>query len=111
MEKTYLEQVGSRIRLYRHRMDLSRKDLANLAGVRTSVVLQMENGDSSVTLEDVVKICKALNRSTDHILTGEMGISEWISLCRRLQYIPELDSDKLREVARAFWETCPHSVR
>ena len=110
MNENYLKQVGKRVKTSRNRMDLSRMDLATLAGVSTQTLIAMEDGEISVSMEDVVRICKALNRSADYILMGEMGIPEWESLDRKLQYLPGLNGERMKEIARAFWETCPNSV-
>lgn len=107
MEKTYLKEVGERLCRARIRNELSKMNLAGLAHVSTEAVKNMERGDVPVGIEDAVKICRALNYSVEYMLTGEMGLAELIRCNQKFLELPELDPEKIRAVAQAFWETCP----
>ncbi|MBO5214214.1 MAG: helix-turn-helix transcriptional regulator [Clostridia bacterium] len=109
VDQPYLKELGKRLLLCRTQKDLSRKDLGILAGIPTATVLQMEQGEE-VSLETIVKICKALHCSTDYLLTGALGIPEWTALQRKLAHLPEQSADNMQKIFQALWESCPKSV-
>ncbi len=107
MEKTYLKEVGERLCRARIRNELSKSNLADLAHVSPHAVKIMERGDTPVGIEDAVKICRALHCSIEYMLTGEIGLEEFIACNQRFMKLEPPDPEKLRAVAQIFWETCP----
>lgn len=53
-------EIGSRIKAIRKRENLSQEKLAELAGLNTSYIGQIERGDKNPSVETVYKISKAL---------------------------------------------------
>lgn len=111
MEKTYLQQVGERLKECRNRNFLSRKELAYLADVPISSVVMMEKGEKAIGIEDALKICKELDYSVEYILTGNCGVTELVRLNQRIMKAPEVKTENLQKVAQAFWNTCPKLFR
>lgn len=54
-----------------------------------------------------MKICRALNCSLEYMLTGEMGLAEFLRCNQVIADLPELDTANLRKIAQAFWDTLP----
>ncbi len=111
MEKTFLEHVGDRVVAGRIRRGLSRKRLAERAGVHISSVLRMERGQEAVNIEDAVKICNELEFSVEYILTGNCGMTEFLQTLQIISNMPGMNYKNLHQVAFAFWETVPHNSK
>ena len=111
MKESYLKQVGNRLLHCRSQKDLSRKDLAALAGIPTATVLKIEQGEEEVGIETIIKVCAALHCSTDYLLTGELGSLEWAALNRKIMSLPEQSDENMRKIFRALWESSPKSVQ
>lgn len=61
-------EFGDRLRKLRKERKLTQKELANLIGVKNSVISFYEVGDRTPSLEVLVKLSKALRVSTDILL-------------------------------------------
>ncbi len=111
MEKTYLEQVGERLFQCRTRDFLSRRELAERAGVPVSSVKMMERGEKAIGIDEALKICNQLDCSIEYILTGNFGLREMIRLNHKIFNMPEMSTENLQKVAHAFWSNCPKVFR
>lgn len=56
-------EVGSRIKSQRKKHGISQEKLAELSGLNTSYIGQIERGDKNPSIETVYKIAKSLNIS------------------------------------------------
>ena len=65
-------RVGTALRAYRLRRDLSQSDLARLAGVSPSAISQVERGERGLSLETVMALSARLNVTLDELLGGEV---------------------------------------
>lgn len=90
-------EFGDRLRQLRKDRKLTQKELANLIGVKNSVISFYEVGERTPSLEVLIKLSKALHVSTDVLLGIEKsetidvsGLSE-----KDKQYIQSL-IDRLR---------------
>lgn len=61
-------EFGDRLRQLRKERNLTQKELANLIGVKNSVISFYEVGDRTPSLEVLIKLSKALHISTDKLL-------------------------------------------
>ena len=72
MNKPYSpKEVGSRIRLRRDQMGLSREDLAQLSGISVRQLSDIELGHTSMSVKSLVQLVDVLNVSSDFILFGQ----------------------------------------
>lgn len=74
MKRNYhldLKAIGVRIRFQRENLNLSRERFAEIVGLSTFYIGQIERGDRSMSLETLSKISNTLNISTDYILQGQ----------------------------------------
>lgn len=62
------KMLGARLRAVREQRGLSQGKLARLAGTHPQSISQIERGIRGVTVQQVVKIARALRLSTDEIL-------------------------------------------
>ena len=93
------EQVGQRLRLLRQDRGLSQVELALKLELSQSNLSAIERGARGVTVNQVVRIARALGASTDEILLDreapEAGNRPGKKLMRRLRRIEELsDGDQ-----------------
>jgi len=65
--------IGQRIRLRRMEMDLNQDQLAELVGVSTSFIGQIERAEKSATLDTYDRICDVLGLSLDYVARGVMN--------------------------------------
>lgn len=61
-------EFGDKLRQLRKERKLTQKELANLIGVKNSVISFYEVGDRTPSLEVLIKLSKALHISTDVLL-------------------------------------------
>ncbi|MBQ8255080.1 MAG: helix-turn-helix transcriptional regulator [Clostridia bacterium] len=90
-------EFGNRLRQLRKNRKLTQKELANLIGVKNSVISFYEVGDRTPSLDVLVKLSKALHVSTDVLLGIEKSETVDISglADKDKQYIQYL-IDRLR---------------
>ncbi|MDZ7772366.1 MAG: type II toxin-antitoxin system Y4mF family antitoxin [Balneolaceae bacterium] len=56
-----MSKLGAHIRWHRSRSGLTQAELADLAGVGKTAVFDIEHGKSTVQLDTLHRICRALN--------------------------------------------------
>ena len=57
------DEIGKIIKLHREKADLTQLELAELAGTGKTVIFDIEKGKSTVKLDTLLKIFRALNIS------------------------------------------------
>jgi transcriptional regulator with XRE-family HTH domain len=65
-------RVGTALRAYRLRRQLSQSSLARLAGVSPSAISQVERGERGLSLETLLDLAARLNVTIDELLGGEI---------------------------------------
>ncbi len=63
-------EIGKRIRTEREKLDLSREKLAELTGVSTYYIGQIERGERKMSLDTLMEVSSCLHLSIDYILRG-----------------------------------------
>lgn len=67
---------GLRVKELRLEKGLSQEKLANLAGVDRTYMTQVENGKRNISIENIKKICGALNVSMKNFFDGSQFMNE-----------------------------------
>lgn len=88
-------EIGARLRALRKSRDMTQVELAKVLGTQQTAVSQVEVGNRGLTVQQVVKLAKALRVSTEAILgaTNAVGHEELPTdrkLLRRLRQIEKL---------------------
>ena len=73
--KDFLKHVGENIRTARKNKDLTIETLSELAGISESFLGTVERGESSISLETLIKLCEALGVSSDSLIMDGKEIS------------------------------------
>ena len=61
MKREVLVKFGNKVREQRLKLHLSQEKLASRAGVHRTYIGMIERAEKNITLENIQKICKALN--------------------------------------------------
>ena len=93
--------IGAKIRLERERLDLTREKLAEIIGLSSFYIGQIERGDRKMSIDTLAKIANTLHISVDYLLNDsniynqELEIKEYISVSENpdKSYNPMLDDD------------------
>ncbi len=67
-----LAQMGSRILKRRKQLRMTQEELAEKAGVMPQTISTAELGKKALRPENIVRICTALDISTDYLLMGKI---------------------------------------
>ena len=85
--------IGARVRTLRQEKDLTQTELAKLLGTRQTAVSEIERGNRGLTVQQLVKLARALNTSPDAILgegNGHPPRPKSAKILRRLHRIEQL---------------------
>ena len=63
-----MEITAKRIKIIRERLKLSQSELARLSGVDQSCISRAESNENRLSLENLYKICKALDTTSDYLI-------------------------------------------
>lgn len=97
------KEIGQRLRNIRAQKGVTQKDLAAILGTNQSHVSNVERGDRGITVQQLVKIARALKISTDHVLGEDApasgnGHTLDPRLVRRLEKIQKLPPKQRRSL-------------
>lgn len=99
------KQLGDRVRALREQRGLSQAQLAEMVSTHPQSLSQVERGIRSLTLQQVVKLSRALKVSTDEILgepgrspEGVVGDRKLLRRVRRIQELPPSQRAALLEM-------------
>lgn len=67
------KEIGDRLRAHRQARNLTQVQLARILGTQQTAISQVELGNRGLTVQQVVKLAKALHVSTDAILGPSRG--------------------------------------
>lgn len=59
--------VGPRIRARRRELDISQADLAGRLGLHQTTVAKWETGERSISLSDLIRVCRELDLSVEAV--------------------------------------------
>ena len=82
-----LNQIGQRIRKHRERSRLSQEQLAERADVSSQTISTAETGKKRLRVENIIKICEALEISPDYLLLGKISPQDLTILSDKLSQL------------------------
>jgi len=101
-----MKKLGIRVKNFRERLEISQEELARLLGVARPTISQMENGERKISAEEIPKLSKIFNVSSD-ILLGLKKEPEMVLRESTRTYkakpeirinIPQKNLEKFREI-------------
>lgn len=86
-----LKAIGKRIQNRRKQRGYTQEQLADLLDVSIQMISNLERGNKSIRIENLVNLCDVLDVSTDFILTGKESIQDIHASAAKLLYLSEKD--------------------
>lgn len=108
----YLDNAGERIRFEREKLGLSRESFAEIVGLSSFYIGQLERNERSMSVDTLIKICDSLNVSMDYILKGYIKYMENIAVLEAFQnyYSEEMDSE-IKELLSILSGTSTENIK
>lgn len=99
-------EMGARIATRRKQLGYTQEQVAELAGLSHQFFSSVEAGKKNMRAENVVKLCRALNVSTDYILTGKSNAIDMNNLTAMLQPLDEKQLRCAEEIIKNLLVAC-----
>jgi len=96
--------VGARVRALRQEKDLTQTALAKLLGTTQTAVSEIERGNRGLTVQQLVKLARALKTSPDAILGEENGhpprpkSAKILRRLHRIEQLPQAQQDAVLKI-------------
>ena len=84
-----LRSIGQRVSVRRQELKLTQEQLADQMDVSLQMISNLEQGRKAIRPENLIKLCRALNISSDYILTGQRSGIENTELTRKFALLTE----------------------
>lgn len=89
MDQQKKKEMGKRIRAWREKRGYTREQLSGLSALSPRFIANIEFGDTSISLDTLIALCRALSCSSDSILFGgEVQPEAWAEEIACLQNLP-----------------------
>lgn len=98
------KEVGERIMVTRTMRKYTRECLAELAGISSKFLYEIECGKKGFTVRVLYELCKALDVDSDYILTGRGNVVYDKKLMNSLELFGEGQREKLGMILRGIYE-------
>lgn len=83
-----LTQMGNRLFTRRKQLRLTQEEIAERTELTTQTISTAETGRKALRPENIVKLCDALDCSTDYLLRGAIAPEDVSSLFKKMQGLP-----------------------
>ena len=70
-DELLMKEIGTRIKRRRKQLEITQEHLAEAMDVSVQMISNLEQGKKAIRPENLVKLCRVLKVSADHILMGE----------------------------------------
>ena len=97
-----LKQIGNRILNRRKQLRLTQEELAEKAGITPQTVSSAELGKKALRPENIIRVCSALDISTDYLLLGEVNASDRWTLISRISNLHLAQYRHLEDIINSF---------
>lgn len=92
--------IGRRIALRRNQLGLTQAEAAEMAGLTQQFFASVETGRKNMRADSIVKVARALNVSTDYLLTGSVTDFERTHLTKMLEPLDEAQLYMVEEIIK-----------
>lgn len=97
-----LKQIGNRILSRRKQLRMTQEELAEKAGITPQTVSSAELGKKALRPENIIRICSALDISTDYLLLGKVSAGDHSVLLSRIANLPPIQYRHLEDIINSF---------
>lgn len=91
-----LMEIGKRIQNRRKQLGFTQEHLADEMNVSVQMVSNLERGNKSIRIDNLIRLCQILDVSTDYILTGKENNSDISALTQQIAALPEKEKGMIR---------------
>ncbi len=98
MDAMNLKEIGRRISERRRQLGYTQEQMAEWMNVSIQMISNLERGNKSMRIENLLKISVLLNISTDYILRGTKGVADTSDVARQLEKLSERDFQMVRMI-------------
>ncbi|MCM1192566.1 MAG: helix-turn-helix domain-containing protein [Acetatifactor muris] len=97
-----LNQIGNRILSRRKQLRMTQDELAEKAGITPQTVSTAELGKKALRPENIIRICSALEVSTDYLLLGEVNNYDHSLLSAKISDLSPAQYRHLEDMINSF---------
>lgn len=91
-----LMEIGKRIQSRRKQLGFTQEQLSDEMNVSVQMVSNLERGNKSIRIDNLIRLCQILDVSTDYILTGKENNSDISALTQQIAALPEKEKGMIR---------------
>lgn len=97
-----LQQIGKRILERRKQLRLTQEELAECAGITPQTVSSAELGKKALRPENIIRICSALEISTDYLLLGKVTEQDCELLSSKISCLMPSQYRHMEDIINSF---------
>ena len=97
-----LRQIGNRILGRRKQLRMTQEELAEKAGITPQTVSSAELGKKALRPENIIRVCSALDISTDYLLLGKVSDGDHSVLLSKVANLPPIQYRHLEDIINSF---------
>lgn len=93
-------EIGRRIATRRNQLGLTQEQAAEKAGLTQQFFASVETGAKNMRAESIIKVSRALNVSTDFLLTGQVSDIDCDNITAMLKPLTDQQFLKMEDIIR-----------
>lgn len=97
-----LTQIGKRILARRKQMRMTQEELSEKAGITAQTVSSAELGKKALRPENIIRICSALEISTDYLLLGKVSANDYSQLSSKVSSLTPTQYRHLEDIINSY---------
>lgn len=102
MSEADLKEIGKRIQQRRKQQGLTQEQLAEMMNVSIQMISNLERGNKSIRIENLIRLCQLLDVSTDYILTGKTSASDFSETVKQIVHLPDKEKNLINLIINYF---------
>ncbi len=99
-----LKAIGKRIQIQRKKQNITQEKLADMMNVSIQMVSNLERGNKSIRIENLINLSDILKVSTDYILTGTESTKDIENITRKFSELSQRDKKMLENILNYMLE-------
>ncbi|MCD8379432.1 MAG: helix-turn-helix domain-containing protein [Lachnospiraceae bacterium] len=97
-----LRQMGKRIYDRRKQLRMTQEELAEKAGITPQTVSTAELGKKALRPENIIRICSALDISSDYLLMGKVTNDDYAALSGKISELSSAQYRYLEDIVNSY---------
>lgn len=97
-----LNQMGKRLVARRKQLRLTQEEIAERTDLTTQTISTAETGKKALRPEKIIKLCAALDISTDYLLLGKIASEDYDILSQKVSQLTPSQYQRLEDIIDAY---------